>query len=276
MNVHETVTVPDSANIFFIGDVHGEYDMMMDALKLAGYEEGRDYVFCVGDLIDRGPKNLQVLAKFLYNPKFRSVRGNHDEFMIQDDYANWMYNGGSWTITEGFDTDTLKGIAEDMDSKMPYMMTVEHRGKRYGVVHAGIPLRYQAQGMGVTVPVWDDIVHEHESAPVLHRLGVMLWDRDVIQEVGFNLYRSGEKHPYFERYASFSMECSVDVPEIVGVDYVFHGHTGVPFPIRWKNRVYLDTGGTFNGRMTVASPVLGQLYTFTTDRDDPCGSADII
>ena len=55
MNVHETVTVPDNVNIFFIGDIHGEYDMMMDAIKLAGYEEGRDYVFCVGDLIDRGP-----------------------------------------------------------------------------------------------------------------------------------------------------------------------------------------------------------------------------
>ncbi|QXN67648.1 hypothetical protein [Klebsiella phage vB_Kpn_3] len=155
-------------------------------------------------------------------------------------------------------------------------MTVLHRGKKYGVVHGGIPLRYQAQGMGVNVPVWDDIVHEHESAPDIRRLGVLLWDRDVIQEIGFNLSKQGAKHPYFQRYARFKDERTVEVPEVESVDFVFHGHTGVPYPILYKNRVYLDTGGVFNGQLTVASPVLGQLYTFTTNRDDPCGSADII
>ncbi|MFP9170366.1 hypothetical protein ACLI2G_16485, partial [Enterococcus faecalis] len=79
-----------------------------------------------------------------------------------------------------------------------------------------------------------------------------LWDRDVIQEIGLHLSKNGEEHPYFQRYSEFKEKYMVEVPPVNGVDFVFHGHTGVPYPILYQNRVYLDTGGVFNGQLTVA------------------------
>ena len=279
MNIHETVIVPDDANIFILGDIHGCNKMMMDALKLAEYNAKTDYVFCVGDLIDRGPENLEVLAKFLYNPRFRAVRGNHDQFMIGGDYINWQYNGGMWAF-EKLDTDTIEQIAGDMNNKLPVFMTIQHRGKRFGLVHAGVPFKYKVQGNEVITPNWDNIIDtiEDDKHPEF-LVEPYLWDRDVIQEVCFNLVKAGltNGHPYFDRYAGFKDELTVNVPPVLGVDLVLHGHTGVPVPLRYQNRVYLDTGGVFNGRLTVATPTEnGKLYCYTTNKEDPCGEYCIL
>ncbi|WP_349043582.1 metallophosphoesterase [Brucella melitensis] len=282
-NLHEVLVVPDDVNLFFVGDIHGCNDMLDDALKLAGYNAKKDYVVAVGDLVDRGSQNLQVLARFLYNPRFRSVRGNHDQFMIGGDYANWMYNGGMWAMNE-LDTDTIKCIAEDMAAKMPLFMTVLHRGKAYGVVHAGIPFQYKETGNEVVIPNWNDIIanitaaEDHPHDDPIYYIEPYLWDRDVIQEIGFILARNGATHEYFKRYASFKDELTVEVPEVESVDFVFHGHTGVPYPILYKNRVYLDTGGVFNGQLTVAqvNDEAGKIMTFTTDKNDSCGVQRIL
>lgn len=278
-NVHKTLVVPDDANLFFVGDIHGCNDLLEDALMLAGYNSKKDYVVCVGDLIDRGTQNLQVLAKFLYNPHFISVRGNHDQFMIAGDWANWMYNGGMWAMNE-LDADTIKNIAEDMAEKMPLLMTVLHRGKKYGVVHAAVPIEYKECGNEVKTPNWDNLVMQLEHSTGHDLWDLMdgcLWDRDIIQDV-FSHMSNNKDHPYFQRYAGMPEELIDLVPEVMGVDFVFHGHTGVPYPFAYKNRVYLDTGGVFNGQLTVAqvNDETGRITTFTTDKNNSCGVQRIL
>lgn len=90
--------------------------------------------------------------------------------------------------------------------------------------------------------------------------------------------KNGEEHPYFQRYAGFKEKYMVEVPEVKGVNFVFHGHTGVPYPILYKNRVYLDTGGVFNGQLTIAqvNDETGKITTFTTLREDSCGVQRIL
>ncbi|ATI18564.1 hypothetical protein [Salmonella phage SP1a] len=278
-NVHKTLVVPDDANLFFVGDIHGCNDLLEDALKLAGYNSKKDCVVCVGDLIDRGTQNLQVLAKFLYNPRFISVRGNHDQFMIAGDWANWMYNGGMWAMNE-LDADTIKNIAEDMAEKMPLLMTVRHRGKKFGVVHAAVPIEYKECGSEVRPPNWDNLVMQLEHSTGHDLWDLMdgcLWDRDIIQDV-FSHMSNSTDHPYFQRYAGMPEELINVVPEVMGVDFVFHGHTGVPYPILYQNRVYLDTGGVFNGQLTVAqvNDETGKIITFTTDKNNSCGVQRIL
>lgn len=278
-NVHKTLVVPDDTNLFFVGDIHGCNDLLEDALKLAGYNSKKDYVVCVGDLIDRGTQNLQVLAKFLYNPRFCSVRGNHDQFMIVGDWANWMYNGGMWAMNE-LDADTLKNIAEDMAEKMPLLMTVLHRGKKYGVVHAAVPIEYKECGNEVKIPNWDNLVVQLEHSTGHDLWDLMegcLWDRDIIQDV-FSHMSEDANHSYFKRYAGMPEELINVVPEVMGVDFVFHGHTGVHYPFAYKNRVYLDTGGVFNGQLTVAqvNDETGKITAFTTDKNDSCGVQRIL
>jgi len=62
-----------------IGDVQGCYDQLMRLLERAGFDERRDVLWFVGDLINRGPRSAQTLrfAKRL-GERQATVLGNHD------------------------------------------------------------------------------------------------------------------------------------------------------------------------------------------------------
>lgn len=64
---------------FVFSDVHGEYDALLDALHMAGYESGnRNHkLISLGDSFDRGPKSKSVY-EFLRNEGAICVKGNHD------------------------------------------------------------------------------------------------------------------------------------------------------------------------------------------------------
>ena len=54
-----------SGRIYFaFGDVHGEFDMMMDALENAGFDILNDdhHIISLGDSFDRGRQNLKGLS----------------------------------------------------------------------------------------------------------------------------------------------------------------------------------------------------------------------
>ncbi len=46
---------------FVVGDIHGEYDQLMEALDHQNFDKDHDRLFSVGDLIDRGPKSVDVV-----------------------------------------------------------------------------------------------------------------------------------------------------------------------------------------------------------------------
>ena len=46
---------------FVIGDVHGEYDTLEAMLAELEFHPGRDRLFALGDLIDRGPRSADTL-----------------------------------------------------------------------------------------------------------------------------------------------------------------------------------------------------------------------
>jgi len=73
--------------ILIIGDVHGCLDEFKEIIEKAEKEEGTiDEIYQVGDLVNKGPKSLEVLD-FVIEKKIKCILGNHDELAINS-YEN--------------------------------------------------------------------------------------------------------------------------------------------------------------------------------------------
>lgn len=77
------IRLPALDKIWFCGDVHGQYDLLLTALRQAGFNPELGHrLFACGDLIDVGPQSAQVI-QLLQEPWFDSVEGNHERMMLQ-------------------------------------------------------------------------------------------------------------------------------------------------------------------------------------------------
>lgn len=120
--------LPEGLRLYAIGDIHGRRDLLerMQA-RIARDLERRPVadwrVIYLGDYIDRGPESAQVLAMLAdqaQDPHAAFLRGNHDQFLIDflagggtEDFDIWMYNGGAETL-DSFGIDGARA-AYDID-----------------------------------------------------------------------------------------------------------------------------------------------------------------
>jgi len=96
-----------------IGDVHGQFDMLM---RLLDKLPQTDDLCFVGDLIDRGPRSKEVI-EFVRKNYHKTVLGNHED-MVRTDPMLWCHpaNGGFETIKSFgsmdifLETDTIEWI----------------------------------------------------------------------------------------------------------------------------------------------------------------------
>ena len=71
--------------ILAIGDIHGEYDKLVDLYAKIDFNPPDDLLVFLGDYMDRGPKPVHVLGWMLKNrnnPHIMMLRGNHDQMML--------------------------------------------------------------------------------------------------------------------------------------------------------------------------------------------------
>ena len=116
-----------------IGDVQGCYDQLMRLLGRAGYDERRDVLWFVGDLVNRGPQSAQVLrfAKSLGERQV-TVLGNHDLALL-------VVAGG---IKKPHRGDTFQELlaAPDRDELLDWLrhQKLMHVENGHAMVHAGL------------------------------------------------------------------------------------------------------------------------------------------
>ena len=91
---------------YVIGDVHGQYELLMDLESQLPPDAN---LIFVGDLIDRGPDSKEII-RFVRENGCQCVRGNHEEYMINQGQTNnvpwceniyfyeWLENGGMMTL----------------------------------------------------------------------------------------------------------------------------------------------------------------------------------
>ncbi|WP_445399106.1 metallophosphoesterase [Zobellella sp. An-6] len=211
----QTFSANTRGNDFAIGDLHGCFDALRASLAEVGFNPGRDRLFSVGDLIDRGPRSLDCLS-LVFEPWFFAVQGNHEQMMWAalecagpGALAQWVMNGGQWGFE--YDWSELKAYARTALARLPHAIEVELNGSKVGLVHAEVPERD-----------WHSL--HRPLTPV--QLAQLVWAR--------------------ERLARR------DATPIAHVDLVLAGHSIVPEVTRLGNMLYIDTGAfTPRGHLTL-------------------------
>ena len=145
-----------------IGDIHGCYDELCALLSQMGYvvdkesciatpPENRKAVF-LGDLCDRGPKNVEVLRLVMSMVEAGNalcVPGNHDAKLLK------YLRTGKATLTHGLDitVEQLEAETEEFRNKVATFIDglISHYVLDDGklvVAHAGLKEKFQGRGSG--------------------------------------------------------------------------------------------------------------------------------
>ncbi|KAL5017436.1 hypothetical protein ScPMuIL_007025 [Solemya velum] len=191
--------------VFVIGDIHGCLDELLELVEKARRtEQGREILFLfVGDLINKGPKNAEVV-KYIRELKGLSVRGNNDESLIDElrgDRSNLSSKYG-W-VAEMADEDI------DYLLKMPYTISIPSINSM--IVHAGIIPGRPLHAQSIT-----DMVHMRNiiEEDYFHGSGLR-GDRHVTEGVAWASLWPGPEHIYFGHDARRGLQFH---PKATGLD----------------------------------------------------------
>lgn len=215
---------------FIVSDLHGCFDEFEHFLKHLVFDPWKDRMFCCGDLVDRGPKSRECL-ELLDNAWFYSVRGNHEQMMIESILHNrntnlWAMNGGKWGVYSGHEgRQELRNYVEMIEPYLPYVIVVGDGTNRFNIVHAEFTFAPDIADEDIDVLEWD----EYGSAS-------LIWGRDLIQG-----------NP-----ATHSEEMSV----------TYVGHTPLDNVKRVGKQVYIDGGLVFGDKLHIVEHKAKILHTY--------------
>lgn len=133
-----------------IADIHGCLDEMQALLQKARFDREKDTLVLAGDLMDRGPKNVECFLfirdlKAELGERFVYVLGNHDQMLIDAEGPGfrirgskrelWYFNGGDLTA-EAF--RKAKIPIRDAAVWLQENTVLYYKGEGFQVVHADL------------------------------------------------------------------------------------------------------------------------------------------
>ncbi|KAK7488253.1 hypothetical protein BaRGS_00020560 [Batillaria attramentaria] len=220
---HATLTLEELAGrpVFVVGDVHGCFEELSLLLQAARRLQKNPFIIFVGDAINKGPRNIDVLRlvkEMKDSGQAMIVRGNHEETVLRELWA--LRINPRYELPERY--QWLRKLTEDdfwFLQKLPY--TIYIPSKRSVVVHAGfVPgLPYDQQSL-------EDLTHM----------------RNIIQEDVF-----------FGRGLVGTSKIDNGVPWASlwpGPEHVYFGHDARRGFQRWPHATGLDTGCLYGNNLT--------------------------
>jgi serine/threonine protein phosphatase 1 len=189
---------------FVVGDIHGWFNVAYKNMENLKFDPEKDRLFCLGDLIDRGPYSKDVL-KWLDQKSVYSIKGNHEQMMYE------FFHGIDWKIDypekHGGKWFTELPMYEQMDyvdrlRMLPHVAEIETIHGLVGLVHAEVPHD------------WEEFKNNYKK-----------YEDDALWSFNkFNLFQIGISYP------------------VKNIDWVIHGHVSVDHPTMVENKIYIDTG----------------------------------
>lgn len=213
--------------IYAVGDIHGQLEMMLDALERIETDGGRDAeIVFLGDLVDRGPHSRGVIEHLMQGQaagrRWHVLKGNHDR----------LFEG---FVSRGFQYDPMiKSGLGWFDRRMGGVATlasygldnVKDPGTEADIKAARAAVPQAHLGFVADLPLW----HQHGELLFVHAgilPGVALEDQveDDLIWIREPFLNYTDPHPWL----------------------VVHGHTALEYPQHFGNRIDLD-GGAGYGR----------------------------
>jgi protein phosphatase len=208
-----------------IGDVHGCFDELIELLGRLGYAldgdaiaspPGRKLVF-VGDLVDRGPRNpdvLRLVSSLVKAGQALCVPGNHDIRLMQ------VLRGKELPLTFGLG-ETLEQLArETPETRTTFASFIDSLISHY---------------------VLDDgklvVAHTGLLESMQGRASAAVRDYAIF----------GEKSTESDEYGKIRVNWAANYR---GKALVVFGHTPVAEPVLLNNSINIDTGCVFGGSLT--------------------------
>jgi serine/threonine protein phosphatase 1 len=195
-----------------VGDIHGRFSALDDALRKIRFDKTTDRVFAVGDMVDRGPESADVL-RWLDHPWFHAICGNHELLTWRRALGNpfedvdHRAHGGKWL--DACPAEQQQAIGHRL-AALPLSIEVETADGPIGIVHADYP--------------YDDWAAMQAGRLSEADIQCCLWSRAR----------------YDTRYAS----------PVKGLRALIHGHVPLRTPVKLGNVFFIDTSG-FDGRGTL-------------------------
>lgn len=226
---------------WLIGDIHGCSKTFEALLKEIRPDPAADELWCLGDLVNKGPDSLGVLRRW-EELGARTVLGNHDAKILRH-----FWNGG------GRD---LPGIGDLFDA---------HDAERLLARLAAEPLLQALPGALDASPIW--LIHAGlhpgwlDLATVAGRLNGGVrdpdWWRDEERAFALNA-RCCEADGERVRWTGEPQSCpgsSRPWDSWYGADLqIVHGHWAMRGSYRLRNVIGLDSGCVYGGSLTAWTP----------------------
>jgi len=216
---------------YCMGDVHGNYDALQQCIERSPFDPDTDILISLGDLCDGHHQTKQVLDYLCNLKNFILIAGNHDSSVEGCGDVEWgwslgwmllgkeiplhWYQGGQYTaLSYNYDRRNVPpSHIELLKAALPYYIDESRNLFVHGGFNPKIPIEDQDPEF-------------------------LMWDRDLVYKYG----RGYAKHP------------------VKGYKRVFLGHTSTQAikhswdatePIITDNVIALDTGGGWNGKLTI-------------------------
>jgi len=254
-----TVTITNPERTFIVADIHGQDALLEKALGEVGFSAANgDVLYGLGDLIDRGPQNTDVLYRFT-QPGYHTTLGNHEAIFLalldnlspEDaiDIATFIHEGGMALIIEFVNDEKARvkyrsHLPEVLQANM-LMVSWLYNGGAWFFVDANRRPAIQWEAIEYAKQI--DFHQAIELDTPLGKLGLVHaavpdgdWSGTDRLAVDVDAYHLWDKHA-----AKLAFDDTSPAPTYVAnIDRVVVGHCITPThrPLLSGNTVYMDTG----------------------------------